>query len=250
MNKWKRLFSRVLVIFFHICFFVDAGSASASDLNVNIQVPGNINSVQINNGNSQNYGDCLRGNGTIKKEQRSLKGFKKITVNGVFNLSIRQQQDFVVEVSCDANLYPHIQTQKVNDTLEIGTEQSICPKLPIRIRIGLPEFLELKSLGTDDISISNLDNKQFVVTVEGSSDIEIEGQTQTFTLNLDGSGDVDASGFRAQTVLVTADGSGDAIVHANKEIKAVLDGAGDVTYRGNPGRVIQKGDGTGDLSAQ
>lgn len=250
MAQWKNLYIGCLVIFLFPGFFNWIGSSSASDLSVNVQVPGSVPSLQIKEGSDQHNGDCLRGNGVIKKAQRALKGFDKIMVTGVFNLSIRQQQNFVVEIFCDANLYQQIQTRMVNGRLEIDTGRSICPKRPIDIRVGLPEFLELTALGADEIIVSDLNNDQFLVTMDGSSDIRITGRTRTFIANMNGAGDLDASGFRAETVLVTSRGAGDAIVHANREIKAVLDGAGDVTYLGSPDGVTQSGDGIGDLSGE
>lgn len=250
MTQWKNLYLGCLVIFLFPGFFNWTGAAGASDLSVNIQVSSSLTGIQVNDGSDQNNGDCLSGNGIIKKAQRALKGFDKIMVNGVFNLSIRQQHDFVVEISCDANLYQQIQTRLVNGRLEIDTDRAICPKRPVDIRIGLPELSELKALGSDDIIVSDLNNNQFLVTVDGSSDIRITGRTRIFTANLNGAGDLDASGFYAETVLVTSRGAGDAMVHADMEINAVLDGVGDVTYLGSPDRVIQRGDGVGDLNAE
>lgn len=250
MAQWKNLYLRCLVCFLFAGFFDCIGSAGASDLSVNVQMADSLTNPHINDGGDQNNGDCLPGNGVIKKTQRALKGFNKIMVNGVFNLNIRQQQDFVVEISCDTNLYQQIQTRMVNGRLEIDTGRSICPKRPVNIRIGLPEFIELNALGTDDIIVLDLNNNLFMITVEGSSDIKITGNTKRFIAELSGAGNLDASGFRAGKVLVISCGSGDAIVHADKEINAVLDGAGDVKYIGAPDRVTQSGDGVGDLSAE
>lgn len=250
MAQWKNLYLGCLVFFLFPGFFDCFGPAGASDLSVNVQMADSLTSFHINDDSDQNNGDCLRGNGVIKKAQRALKGFDKIMVNGVFNLSIRQQQDFVVEISCDANLYQQIQTRMVNGWLEIDTGRSICPKRPVDIRIGLPEFLELNALGADDIIVSDLNNNQFLVTMDDSSDIRITGRTRTFTANMNGAGDLDASGFRTETVLVTSRGAGDAIVHVGREIKAVLNGAGDVRYLGSPDEVTQSGDGIGDLSGE
>lgn len=250
MVKCKNLYIGCLVFLLFLAILARTGPANASDMAVNIQVQGNMDNIEINSGNVQNNGGCLHGNGTVKKSQRPLKGFNKIKVHGVFNLHIRQQKNFEVEISCDANLYQHIQTRVADHMLDIDTDRSICPKRPIDIRVGLPEFLELNALGADDIIVSDLDNKQFHVTVDGSSDIKITGRTATLTADLNGAGDLEAFGLRAETVLVTSRGAGDATVHADKEIKAVLDGAGDVTYLGSPDRVIQKGNGIGDLSAE
>jgi len=250
MTQWKNLYLGCLVIFLCAGFFNWTRSAGASDLSVNIQVPSSLTGIQINDGSGQNNGDCLSGNGILKKAQRALKDFNKIMVNGIFTLSIRQQHDFVVEISCDANLYQQIQTKRVNDRLEINTDRRICPKRPVDIRIGLPELIELKALGSDDIIVSDLNNDQFLVTVDGSSDLRITGRTRTFSADLNGAGDLDASEFRAEKVLVTSRGAGDAIVHADREINAVLNGVGDVTCLGSPDRVIQRGDGVGDLIAE
>jgi len=247
MVQWRHIY---LVFFLWSGLFNWTVAAGASDLSINIQMPGRLTRIEINDDSDQDDGGCLHGNGMVKKAQRILDGFDEIVVNGVFKLSIRQQQDFMVEISCDANLYQHIQTRMVHARLEIGTNRSICPKRPVDIRIGLPGLTKLTALGADDIVVSGLNNTQFLVTIEGSSDVRLTGRTKTFSANLNGAGDLDASGFRAETVLIASGGAGDAVVHADREIHAVLDGAGDVTYSGTPDRVTQSGDGVGDLSAE
>ncbi len=231
-------------------FFNWLGTANASNLHIHLQGGENMIEFHINeNGNQHNEG-CLHGNGIMKKTRRDLKNFNKILVDGIFNLNIRQQKDFKVEVSCDENLYKYIQTQVVNGRLEINANKSICPKHPVDIHIGLPEFSELNAQGTDDIIITDLKNDKFLAIIDGSSDMKITGSTGQFTAKLNGSGDLDASGFHAEKVFIASCGAGDAIVHAAKEVNAVLDGAGDITYIGSPERIIQSGEGIGDLSAE
>ncbi len=240
-------FLAILICYGLVSWF---STAEASNLYINLQSGDNMIDLHINENNKRHNEECLHGNGVIKKAHRDLKKFSKILIDGVFNLNIRQQKDFKLEISCDENLYQYIQTQIVNGRLEINSSQSICPKHPVNIHISLPKFSELIARGSDDIIITDLKSDNFLVIIDGSSDIEITGNTGQLTAKLNGAGDLDASGFHAKKVFITSHGAGDAIIHATKEINAILDGAGDITYIGSPERIIQSGDGAGDLSAE
>nr|WP_320193431.1 DUF2807 domain-containing protein [uncultured Desulfobacter sp.] len=202
--------------------------------------------IQINSTNWVNTG-CLEGNGVLKKEKKKLESFNKIRINGVFNVTIVQQAMPFFEMSADANLFSRIQIRVIKNQLQIDSTGSLCPKLPIKINIGLPELKEVQGLGADDITISNLTNEHFTVNMDGSCDISITGSTKIFTVTMTGAGDLNAFRFKADKISILSSGAGDCEVFATKLLKAHIDGAGDITFQGHPEKVIVSGDGVGDV---
>jgi len=138
---WVLLISIVIVLYISI-------EAGASDLFINIQLPENQTNIQINN-TGVNGESCLFGNGILKKGEMTLDNFNKIAVSGIFNIKIRQQNSRRFEISCDANLFSKIRASVSNGLLKIDTSQSLCPKLPIDINVGVTELRELHSAGAD-----------------------------------------------------------------------------------------------------
>lgn len=211
-----------------------------------IQLDKDSISIQTNNTNWVNT-DCLQGNGILKKEKKVLEPFSRIHINGVFNVTIVQQAAPSFEMSADANLLSKIQTHVIRDQLQIASTDSICPKLPIKINIGLPALKEVQGMGADDISILNLNNEHFTIKMDGSSDVRITGHTRVFTIIMSGAGDLDADGFKSDKVSIQSSGAGNGSIFATKELQADISGAGDITFQGNPEKVVVTGDGVGEL---
>ncbi len=191
--------------------------------------------------------DCLQGNGILKKENRTPGPFNKVHVNGVFNVQIAQQADSFFEISADANLISNIETRVVDGQLQISSKGSLCPKLPVKIQIGMPELVALQGVGADDISVSNLDNQQFSIQMDGSGDIRVTGRTREFQVMMDGAGNLDAGQFKAGNVSIRSSGAGDAQIFAAEKIDAYIDGVGDITLHGQPEKAIFNSDGVGEL---
>ena len=57
-----------------------------------------------------------------------------------------------------------------------------------------------------------------------------------------------AGGLKAENVRITVSGAGDAEVYASKSLHAVISGAGDVVYDGNPADVQREISGWGEVS--
>ncbi|MDZ7775237.1 MAG: DUF2807 domain-containing protein [Bacteroidales bacterium] len=68
------------------------------------------------------------------------------------------------------------------------------------------------------------------------------------TLKQNGSGDYNGRDVTCETVNIQKNGSGDAVVHANKKLSLQASGSGDTVCYGNPHDVKQNISGSGDLT--
>ena len=67
-----------------------------------------------------NSKNTIRGSGNITKESRQVSGFREVSVRGSGHLSITQGEIESLEIECDDNLLPYIQTIVRNEILKIG----------------------------------------------------------------------------------------------------------------------------------
>jgi hypothetical protein len=67
------------------------------------------------------------------------------------------------------------------------------------------------------------------------------------SIEVEGSGEVDAGALVAQRAAVSVSGSGDVVVHATESLDASIQGSGDIAYRGNPATVTRDVAGSGDV---
>lgn len=94
--------------------------------------------------------------------------------------------------------------------------------------------LEVKSSGSSDIKLENLEVESLTTMLHGSGDLELNGKSKKHFVKIFGSGDVDGKNLKASTVRVEAFGSGDVQVFANKDLETRMSGSGNVIVYGNP----------------
>lgn len=198
-------------------------------------------SIQVRN--------CIEGNSNAKTEQRTLATFNKLAVDGAFDVRIACGKPQTVTVTTDSNLLPFITTTVNGGTLTIGSRESICTKSALRIDISVPDLTYLKTAGASDIDVRNISNAAFTLMSDGAGDISLAGKTRSLTLRTEGSADISAKALIADAVDISLKGAGDAVIHAVKTLKAALEGAGDITYYGQPATVNRHIDGAGEITS-
>jgi hypothetical protein len=212
---------------------------------------GNVADVSIDGGvarsGSSGCGGGVEGNGIAKKENRKVDIFSSVEVNGAFNVYIECRKKQSLELSGDSNILPHIITRVKGNTLQITTSKTICPKTVLEVRISADNIEKAIASGAVDLSISGVNNNNLYVEVDGAGDIKAAGKTKNFKINIAGSGDVKAKELQAENVEVSVNGAGNAVVHASRKLKAEINGAGDITYYGNPKEVSENISGAGDI---
>ena len=75
-----------------------------------------------------------------------------------------------------------------------------------------------------------------IVSVNGSGDVMLRGpiRTESLTLHINGSGDIDTYQLHCLHVNATINGSGDIDCYASESINASINGSGDVDCSGHP----------------
>ena len=70
--------------------------------------------------------ECIDGNGIIEIDERDIEGFDGVVVAGAFDVTIRQDNYYLVEIETDENLMPFIITEKERGNLKIKTPNHRC----------------------------------------------------------------------------------------------------------------------------
>jgi hypothetical protein len=74
----------------------------------------------------------------------------------------------------------------------------------------------------------------FSLTIDGAASFEASGTATTANYNLNGTGVIKAKDLLSDNVKINLDGTGNAVVTANKTLDVAIDGTGNVTYYGEP----------------
>ncbi len=200
-------------------------------------------------------GERVDGNGNETTENRQLNDFKSVASSGPTDVVLTQSPDYKVQVKGDENLLRYIVTETDGNTLKIKIKQgyNLRPKKNLEVLVSAPQFTNISSDGSGNITsentLSNSDKMTFELSgsgnveakidapsveshTSGSGDISFSGKTGDANLSVSGSGDIHCFGLTAENASITINGSGNADVYASKQLDLHVNGSGDVRYKG------------------
>jgi hypothetical protein len=170
------------------------------------------------------FAPSVEGDGDLRTEVREVPPAEGVVLEGAMDVTVTASDRTTVEVTCDANLLPYIETEVVDGALWVRTTHdglpvNLDPTGPCVVAVGLPQLQ--------------------VVRLAGSGLIEVLGQGSVLLgeLDLTGSGEV----VVAPTIVgarldVALRGSGDLTLAAVEvaSVDVALSGSGDLTVGVRP----------------
>ena len=115
-----------------------------------------------------------------------------------------------------------------------------------RIVVRSLDLIEVN--GAADISFLSIDCDSLRIDVNGACDATLSGRVRTLVVDVKGAADLMAVGLRVHTARVSIQGAADADLWVTGRLYVDIKGAGDVTYRGNPWKVVTNIEGPGEVS--
>lgn len=193
--------------------------------------------------------DRVEGSGTIETESRPVDGFHEITILTSGEVTVDVTGTESLTVTTDDNILPLVTTEVDGGTLTFGSREntSFSPTGGVRFALTAETVDGLTIRGSGSVTIAGIDTDTFSVTLAGSGDVELTGTADTLDIDLPGSGGVDAEALTVRSADVSINGSGSAAVHTSDELDVSINGSGSVTYLGNPASVRQSIRGSGSV---
>ncbi len=193
--------------------------------------------------------DGKKGDGVAATEERQLRSFKRVVVEGSMDLRIdgSSSASQSVRINSDKNLLSLFKTEVRDSTLHIYCEENYNSQTNPSADLVVPGFSGVAIQGSSDVRAKNISCYSFEVHIDGSGDVQLEGSSQKMYIVVNGSGDVRSENLRADTTEIHINGSGDVAVNCTKLLDVHVNGSGDVSYVGNPESVQQSINGSGTL---
>ncbi len=176
------------------------------------------------------------GSGTIVTETREVSGFTQIRLAGFGTLNVSQTGTESLTITADDDILPHLTSEVVNGTLELGVK----PRLSFRPMKRITYNVTVKSLdgiqlsGAGTVHVNDIKTEAFSVAISGAGDMTVTGGAHSQTVKISGAGNYNAREFQTDAVEVIITGAGNARVSASQSVSATVSGAGAVTYYGSP----------------
>jgi len=203
-----------------------------------------INGKEVS-GSSGNY---LKGSGNKTKESRDISAFKSIKIAGTLDLNYSRGQSSL-QISGDENILSAIKTEVNGGELQIFTEKNFSTDMPIIVTVSSPELDGVTVEGSSDVSLNGISSDRFLIKLNGTGDIIASGKAESLIIEVFGSGDVNTKRLSARIVEASLSGTGDLELTASESLNATVSGAGDIVYYGNPRVVNRNAFGAGDISS-
>lgn len=224
-------------------------------------------------GASAQWGKRVKGNGNMVAMERSTGDYEAISVSGSFDVELVAGEEGTVTVNAEENLQEWIITEVKNGTLQIKTKDGVNIQPSIwksGLSVTVPvEDIEAVSLsgsgeiigktplkatefsasmsGSGDVWLE-VESDEVTANMSGSGDMDLKGSAGRFNVQISGSGDIRAYELEAQEVDASISGSADIEITVRENLTARVSGSGNITYRGNPGKIDSKSVGSGDIS--
>ncbi len=193
---------------------------------------------------------CSGGaSGPPQTQQRQVGEFHQVELRGAGDLAVVVGPATSLTVSADPAQLENLRTEVRDGRLIIDQDRGWNWFRASRLKIELttPTLDGLAIRGAGDASVSGARGAQLVLEIDGAGDLRASGETGTLDAHIKGAGDMDLSQLQARDAKVSINGAGDLSVRASGALEATINGAGSISYAGNPQPVKTQINGAGSI---
>jgi hypothetical protein len=197
----------------------------------------------------------IRGKGDLITETRDHQDFHALDISTQGRVEVRRDSVFSIEITCEENLMPYLETKIENGTLQIDFDRPVWDADGLLIRVSAPNWdgfelsgsanvkildaisgtqLTAKISGSGDLNFADLDFLNVEVDISGSGKVTLKGIGNYLEADINGSGDVEALDFFVKNAKAEISGSGNIRLQVSDYLDAEISGSGDIEYLGNP----------------
>lgn len=191
-------------------------------------------------------GDLIDGEGDPITQEFILDDFDSFIVDSNIDILLKQGPRQEVFVTAQPNIIDVINTDVINGEWNISYFESVRSSGTV-IEITVPDIRKITIDGSGDVvgqNYMNLDELEIII--DGSGDVELFGELNEQFITIDGSGDIENFDLISYETTIDVDGSGDVEVTADDVLDVVIEGSGDVKFKGRPD-IFLTDNGSGEL---
>ena len=164
------------------------------------------------NGNGKN----VRCKGPVVTKTFDLADFDNITLNGGCDINLIQQNEFLVSVEANEEVFEHLDYYVDGNTLVLDTKEHVTIMAQkFNLTIGLPVMKALVVNGAGDVDLKNgySSAEDMKIEINGAGDFDFTGvKVPALSIAVNGAGDIDINSMEVQELSLAVNGAGDAKV--------------------------------------
>lgn len=210
--------------------------------------------------------ECIRVSSNIISETRDIRDYNGVVMNAVGVVKLIQGQDFAFKITGPDNVVELTKAEIQNDLLVIGTGECFNGNYELTIEITAPEFEVINLSGVGTIESMNTINGDIIEVellgigvveadfvadsvysrITGQGNLIYSGDVKRHELNC--TGEFVFKGFSLVTdhTIINVSGIGDSEVTVEEKLDVIIEGMGNVFYKGYPA-ITSEIIGTGEI---
>jgi hypothetical protein len=183
-------------------------------------------------------------------QTRSVSGFDRVRLTGAFSATVAAgKRDTRFVMTGDPDALARVTVNVSDRTLVVGMREGTNLKSTIKLQIDLPVLRGFRIEGVGNAKITGLTGADLELAIPGAASITASGRAGNETIDLDGTGKIDASDVAARDVTASNNGVGAIYVQGSGSLVLNVNGVGEIRYKGNPKNVEKHVNGLGRISA-
>jgi hypothetical protein len=153
--------------------------------------------------------DAVVGDGKVVLERRPLgAALTQFDMSGPLQVELRVGPAPSLQVEADSNLLPLIRTDASGPALRVWVEGNVRTNNSLRVIYTTPQLGQIRASGSGRLLASGFNGAPLTLTKSGSGDSELTGKVGSLTMQLSGSGSVNASALQSGNANLDLSGSG------------------------------------------
>lgn len=193
--------------------------------------------------------NCLTGEGAVISDSRTLDGdFNAILHQIPGNVHITQGSTQSLVIEGQANLLPHLNSSINNEVLLLTFSECIESGMIFEVYITVTDLQAISLSGLGDISFENeIVSSRLELVINGQGNMDLRGAADTVDIVLAGQGSIKGFDLISDYCEILIAGLGDVEITANEELFVIINGQGNVYYKGMPA-VVSEINGLGTVT--
>jgi hypothetical protein len=180
--------------------------------------------------------DQIVGSGNIVSQVRAVGSFTGIQVTNLANVYVTQNPTESLRIEADDNIITRVGTSVVNGVLVVGLSEGSYNHVTVRVYASMAAVKRLESNGAAAmVSTNALQTDSITCRIVGAGNITLTGSATYEFAEIVGAGSINNFNLVVQSCNAIISGAGNIEVNVTQRLDATINGAGAITYAGNPG---------------
>ena len=191
------------------------------------------------------------GGGERITQTRTVAPFDRLEIADSVDVEVVPGDGREVEVFGGEDVLDRVETESSGGLLRIdirdrGIVIGEDPLGDVRVQVAASALDAVQIESSADVDLGELALPELVLEIEGAGEVQASGNADRLSATIRGAGDAELSDLAVRTATVVVQGAGEAHVNVSERLDVTVQGAADVTYRGDP-VVIKDIDGAGEV---